>query len=223
MAVVSYGASYPIHTPARCLGRRYIQCGPALFVIEVWYRVSIGLLRGFMRLWFLLVWHLSGSFFYPHACVFPDGFESWDSAHEATRVSLRQKRAQDAAQPVACGAQQSRRRVLSTSAEASRSITGSRRGRVADLAPDKGGWWEKSAALNQGNLVLPEGPKSLSGGDAVKAAGHAASSAGKAVVKVAGKAVAPALQAAQGASSQVRAAAAGGASSSREVSSRQEV
>ena len=196
---VSHGASQPIRTPTRCLGRRYIQCGPALFVIELWY-VSIGLLRGWMRLWFLFVWHLSGSFFYPHACVFPDGVESWDSAHVAfmcyvmervehdRRASWRKKRLEyhlcrNVLKTPHCRSRVASNRAgdASTIAVASHSITRSCRGRVADLAPDKGGWWEKSAALNQGNLVLPDGPKSLSGGDAVRAAGHAASSAGKAV------------------------------------------
>ena len=72
----------------------YINFGPALFVIEMWY-LSVGLLRGAMRLWILFYFNIMISFFYPHKCIFPDGRESWDSAHVAFLCYVMERVEQD--------------------------------------------------------------------------------------------------------------------------------
>jgi len=53
--------------------------GAALFVIELWY-LSIGLLKGIARTLTLMLITILSSFS-PQMCMFPDGMESWDSAH----------------------------------------------------------------------------------------------------------------------------------------------
>ena len=58
---------------------QYYRCGPVLFAISVWY-MSIGLLKGATRIGMIGCFVLL-SFFNPHACMFPDGFESKDAAH----------------------------------------------------------------------------------------------------------------------------------------------
>lgn len=73
---------------------QYIECGPALLLIELWY-LSLGLLRGLMRLWLLFAFHICVSFFYPHACIFPDGKESWDSAHTCFMCYVMERVVQD--------------------------------------------------------------------------------------------------------------------------------
>jgi len=56
-----------------------LQCGPALFMLELWYLTS-GFIKGFTRL--LLLWFIPLlSFFTPAKCAFVDGMESWDSGH----------------------------------------------------------------------------------------------------------------------------------------------
>jgi len=55
------------------------ECGVALFIIELWY-LRIGLLKGFMRYVTISLLVVFSSF-YPHACIFPDGMECYDSAH----------------------------------------------------------------------------------------------------------------------------------------------
>ena len=55
------------------------ECGPALFVINLWY-MSIGLLKALTRLG-MLTFFVVQSNFNPQHCIFPDGMESWDSAH----------------------------------------------------------------------------------------------------------------------------------------------
>jgi len=55
------------------------ECGPALFVINLWY-MSVGLIKGITRITLLLCLVILSNFS-PYQCMFPDGMEAWDSAH----------------------------------------------------------------------------------------------------------------------------------------------
>jgi len=72
---------------------QHFDFGPILFIFELWY-LSVGLLRGLVRLVFLLLWVVE-SFFRPHACMFPDSKESWDAAHTAFACYVMERVEQD--------------------------------------------------------------------------------------------------------------------------------
>ena len=69
------------------------ECGPALFVINLWY-MSLGLIKGITRISLLLCLVILSNFS-PHQCMFPDGMEAWDSAHVCFTCYVMERVVQD--------------------------------------------------------------------------------------------------------------------------------